>query len=413
MRIFFKLLYESFLFSWDSIVSNKMRMLLSLLGISIGIFSVISVLTVFDSMKLKIEDNLSKLGSDVIFIGKFPWVQEGGKNKWWKYIQRPNLTYKEMKELERRSSLFEATAFFASKSGTIKYKEKSIGGVTVNGISYHYPEIKSIDIEQGRYFTENESFAGANVAIVGKKIAKKLIGKGAIGKTLTFKGKKIRVVGTIHSSGDSNLGPSDDYAVFIPIQFMKQFVNMDRMYSAQIAIKPKPNIDIEEVKDEARVLMRAIHRLKPRAEDDFAVNETSMISEQFESFFRILNIVGWVIGGFSLLVGGFGIANIMFVSVKERTKEIGIQMAIGAKRFFILFQFLFESVFLALFGGVIGLILIFILLLIANTVSPFPLVLTFQNTAVGLLVSIGIGLFSGLAPAYLASKMDPVDAMRN
>ncbi len=413
MRIFFKLLYESFLFSWDSIVSNKMRMFLSLLGISIGIFSVISVLTVFDSMRLKIEDNLSKLGSNVVFVGKFPWIQEGGKNKWWKYAQRPNLTYKDMKELERRGSLFQATAIFATKSGSIKYNERSIGGVRINGISYHYAEIKSIDIERGRYFTENEADAGSNVAIVGKKIAQKLLDKDAVGKTIIYRGKRVRVIGSLHSSGDGNLGPSDDYTIFIPIQFMKQFTNMDRIVSAQIAIKPKPNIDIEEVKGEVRMLMRAIHRLKPKAEDDFAVNETSMISEQFEKFFRILHIAGWVIGGFSLLVGGFGIANIMFVSVKERTKEIGIQMAIGAKRFFILFQFLFESVFLALFGGIIGLLLIFVLLLIANTLSPFPLVLTIQNTAVGLWVSIGIGLFSGLAPAYLASKMDPVEAMRN
>ena len=386
-------------------------MFLSLLGITIGIFSVISVLTVFDSMKISIEKSISKLGSETIYIGKFPWKNDENTN-WRKLSQRPNLRYRDMLELQKRNTTFEAIGIFVQKFGKIKHLEKNLEGAAIIGASHDYSKILALEIEKGRYFSENESHSGAKVVVVGNQVATKLLGKNPIGKQIQYKGKKMSVIGVLAPSGN-DFGGGNDQSILMPIQFMRQFMNLRNEGSAQIVVQPKATVEMEKVKDEIRLLMRSIHRLKPKAEDDFAINEMSIITEQFYSFFKILNIVGWIIGGFSLLVGGFGIANIMFVSVKERTKEIGIQMAMGAKRFFILFQFLFEAIFLALFGGVIGLILIFILISVANMIIPFELILTFQNILFGILVSVAIGLFSGLAPAYLASKMDPVDAMRS
>ncbi len=414
LRVFFKLLYESLRFSWASIVSNKMRMFLSLLGISIGIFSVISVLTVFDSMKITIEKSLNELGQDIIFVGKFPWKKENGKNEWWKYIQRPNPSYQDMQSLAERNTTYEAVAYTYQMDGKkVKHQEKTVENATIMGVSYEYGKILSIDITTGRYFSEREAKSGANVAIAGGKIAGRLLGKNPIGKNIRFMGRKLRVIGVTATSGSSNLGPDKGNNILIPVTFLQQMVNLREKGNAQIVIKPKSGIEPAIVKSETRMLLRAIHRLKPKADDDFAINEMSMITEQFYSFFGILNLAGWMIGGFSLLVGGFGIANIMFVSVKERTAEIGIQMALGAKRFFILFQFLFESVFLSLFGGIAGLILIWILISVANTLMPFPLTLTLFNILLGILVSVLIGLLSGLAPSYTASKMDPVEAMRS
>ena len=410
IRKLLPLIYESFRFARESIVNNKLRMTLSLLGITIGIFSVISVLTVFDSMKISIEQNISKLGSRTLFIGKFPWKGES-KTNWMKLSQRPNLTYKDMVVLQKNASTLDAVAIYVTKQGTVKYKNKTVEGTSIVGVSHDYAKIMNLEIDKGRYFTERESASGANVTLAGKKIAEKLLGKNPLNKTISFKGKKLNVIGVLAPSGNF-FGGNTDNAIVVPFLFLKRFFNLKNNRSAQIAVLPRAEVETDVAKEEIRVLMRSIHRLKPKAEDDFEINEISVVTEQFNTVFNMLNWVGWIIGGFSLLVGGFGIANIMFVSVKERTREIGIQMALGAKRYFILLQFLFEAVFLSLFGGMAGLLLIFFLILIANMLLPFPLVLTAKNIITGIGVSVFIGLIAGIIPAYIASKMDPVEAMR-
>jgi len=411
MILFLKLIRESFIFALQAIVVNKVRTLLSLLGITIGIFSVISVLTIFDSMEIAIRKSIEQLGDNSLFIQKWPW--EGGNDyPWWKYWKRPQPELDDLKEIQRRSNAAESSAFMVEVNRTVKYKNNSIEDVSILAVSHDFNRTMNINIQEGRYFTQLESQGGTGVAIIGSEIAKNLFaGTGSIGKRFKLFGNKVQVIGEMEKEGEDMFGNSSDNQVIIPVNYARNFIDI-RNIESTIIVRAKPSVSNEELKDELVGIMRSVRKLKPSAENNFAINETSIITREFESFFGIIAIVGWIVGGFSLLVGGFGIANIMFVSVKERTSQIGIQMSIGAKKYFILFQFLFEAVFLSLFGGIIGLIIIYILVLL-STNFPFTLQLTATNVIIGLSVSVTIGLIAGIAPSWIASRLDPVEAMRS
>jgi putative ABC transport system permease protein len=409
--LIFKLIRESFLFAYQAIIINKVRTLLSLLGITIGIFSVISVLTIFDSMERAIRGSIEELGSNVLFIQKWPW--EGGNNyPWWKYYKRPEPTLQDLREIQKRSISSESSCFMFETQRLLKYKSNSIEDVIINAVSHEYNNVLPFDLAEGRYYTQIESQSGKNVAIIGSTIAEKLFGGApAMGKEFKVFGSKVEVIGITTKEGDDMFGNSPDNKVIVPVNFARKYVDI-RDIGTTILVKAKPNVTNDELRDELIGVMRSVRKLKPRADDDFAINETDIISREFDSFFGVISIVGWIVGGFSLLVGGFGIANIMFVSVKERTSQIGIQMSLGAKKFFILFQFLFEAVFLSLFGGIIGLLIIYLLVLLSKN-FPFSLILSFGNIVIGMSVSVAIGLIAGIAPSYMASRLDPVEAMRS
>ncbi|MCD4731443.1 MAG: ABC transporter permease [Bacteroidales bacterium] len=406
-----KLIRESFIFAFQAIIVNKVRTMLSLLGITIGIFSVISVLTIFDSMEIALRDSIEQLGDDVLFIQKWPWA--GGNNyPWWKYYKRPEPKLQDLKEIQHRSAASEASAFMFEVQRTVKYKNNSIEGISILGVSHDFYRVMSIDLEDGRYFTPLESQSGNNVVILGKEIASKLFqGRSPLGKQVKIFGSKVEVIGIMKKEGDDLFGNSSDNQAIIPVNFARNYINILDV-GTTIMVKAKPYVSNEELRDEMVGIMRSVRKLKPRTDDDFAINETSIISGQFDEFFGVIAIVGWIVGGFSLLVGGFGIANIMFVSVRERTNQIGIQMSLGAKRFFILFQFLFEAVFLSLFGGIVGLLIIYLLVLLSQN-FPFTLQLTAVNIIIGVSVSVTIGLIAGIVPSYIASRLDPVEAMRS
>ncbi len=414
MMIILKLIRESYLFAWQQLLVNKMRTLLSLLGITIGIFTVISVFTVVDSLHLKISSSVESLGDNVLYVQKWPWEFKGDF-PWWKYFRRPVPSIDDAREISARSNAAANVVFMISIQSNVKAGAKTMENATVVGTTHDYDKIFSFELSEGRYFTPGESISGNPVAIIGNDVAKELFDNdNPIGKRLVIKGIKVYVIGVFKKEGAGMFNNSRDNQIVIPVNFARKVVNIrSDFFNPMVVVKAKEGVSNAELRDELTGILRSVRRLKPKADDNFSINEITSLSKNFDGIFRTLNIAGWFIGGLSLLVGGFGIANIMFVSVRERTKLIGIQKSLGAKNFFILLQFLFESVFLSLFGGIIGLILVFFIVLAVKYGLDFDAVLTAGNIFTGIFVSVGIGLVAGLVPAYLASRLNPVEAIRS
>ncbi len=411
--ILFRLILESFHFAMSALVVNKVRTVLSLLGITIGIFSIIAVFSVFDSLEKAIRDDISSLGDNVLFIQKWPWMTGGSDYPWWKYWQRPEANINELNELQRRSNAAEAFTFMVGVSRNITAGNTTIENSGINAVSHDYDRVMPMDIALGRYFTPLESQSGRNVIIIGADVAETLFpGLDPIGRSVKVFGRRMDIIGVLAKTGDNIFGNSEDNAAFVTINFARNVIDL-RNTGTSILAKAKAGVTNAELKDELTGIMRSIRKLKPAAEDNFAINEMDIINRGFDQLFGVIAIVGWIIGGFSLLVGGFGIANIMFVSVKERTNQIGIQKALGAKNYFVLLQFLFEAVFLSVLGGIVGLLIVLIIALIITSTTSFTMILSLQNILLGVLVSAFIGLLSGFIPAWSASRLDPVEAMRS
>lgn len=411
--IFFRLVRESFGFAIQAIIVNKLRTALTLLGITIGIFSVISVFTVVDSLKTKIQDSVNELGSDVVYIQKWPW-DFSMDYPWWKYLDRPVAKTSEAEEVIKRSNLADAVSFIMSTSKSIQYEGTTLDNSSILGVMYDFDKTWAFSIGEGRYFSTSELETGRNVAIIGQNIVDELFKTiNPIGKTIRIWGAKIEIIGVFKKKGEDSFGESTDNTVVLPAIFISNYEIIDsEMMNPMIVVKAKEGVSNEDLRQELRGIMRSLRKVKPYQEDNFAINEPNMINKGFEQLFAILSIAGWLIGIFSLIVGGFGIANIMFVSVVERTNQIGIQKSLGAKRFFILSQFLIEAVFLSLIGGAFGLILIFLGTMFSTYVLDFTLKLYLSNILLGLFVSFVIGIISGIIPAYKASILDPVEAIR-
>ncbi|MBW6459264.1 MAG: ABC transporter permease [Bacteroidales bacterium] len=412
MRIFLKLLRESYLFALHEIVVNKVRTLLSLLGITIGIFSIISVFTIFDSMESNIRESIDSLGNDVLFVQKWPWAM-GGDYPWWKYISRPEASLTDLREIKRRSQTAQASTYLAGVSTTAKYGKNSLDNANVIIVAEDYDKVMTVDVADGRFISQAEFISGRPVAVVGSDIVTNLMGlPDPIGLRMKLFGMNVEVIGVMKKEGSNIFGNTSDDQIIIPVNFARSHTDLKNIGGA-IVVKARTGVSIDEMRDELTGIMRAVRKLKPRAEDNFAINQTDIISKGFDQLFGVIAVVGWIIGGFSLLVGGFGIANIMFVSVKERTRIIGIQKAMGAKKYFILLQFLFEAIFLSLLGGIFGLIIVFILSFTVSQMFDMSLTLTRGNIFLGIFVSAFIGFISGLIPAWSASRLDPVEAMRS
>ena len=412
MKIFFKLLRESYLFAIHEIAVNKVRTLLSLLGITIGIFSIIAVFTIFDSMEINIKNSINSLGNDVLFVQKWPWAM-GGDYPWWKYFKRPEASLDDLKEIQKRSQTSYASAYSANISQTVKYREKSIENAVIVVVSEDYDKVMPLEIGSGRFISPAEFVSGKPVAVVGNDIVDNLLNTPEpIGKKIRIFGLNVEVIGLLRKEGNTIFGPGNDNQIIIPVNFAKSQLDIRNLESA-VVVKAKPGISLDEMRDELYGIMRSVRKLKPKAEDNFVINQTDVITKGFDQLFSVIAFVSWIIGGFSLLVGGFGIANIMFVSVKERTRIIGIQKSLGAKNYFVLQQFLFEAIFLSMMGGVVGLIIVFLLAFSFSLAFDLKLVLTSGNIFIGLFVSALIGFVSGLIPAWKASRLDPVEAMRS
>ena len=411
--MFFRLLKEGFLFAINSIAVNKLRTFLSLFGITIGIFSIISVFTVLDWMEKAVHDTIATLGENAIYVHKWPW----GINpsiKWWDIIKWPNINIDDYEAVIKKSAKAESACFMVSNSEQVKYKKNLASNAYLSAVTHEFENLRSFEIDNGRYFSPEESAAGKNVAILGYEVANRLFEKAdPVDKQITISGKKTTVIGVFKKEGKEGLTDSGmDEATLVPLSYAKTFINMrNNFLDATLMIKAKDGVSADELSDETIMILRAARRLQPDEINNFSINRASTISQTFEGVFKGINIGGGIIGGFAILVGGFGIANIMFVSVRERTNQIGIQKALGAKRSFILQQFLVESVLLSIIGGLLGVLMIFIGTLVINYLWELHMYLTLGNVVKAVLISGIIGIIAGYAPAYSASKMNPVEAI--
>lgn len=410
-----RLIFESFRFAWNALAQNLTRTILSLTGVTIGIFAIIAALTVVDSLKANIKDSLSFLGADVIYIQKWPFV--GGPNiPWWEYMKRPEPTYSEFRYLESKLTQHSSICFFSVVGGrTIKRNSSSIGGVNFWGITEKHSDSYDLNIIDGRYFSSREFNYAANGAIIGHNIKNTLFpNESAIGKVIKIRGLKYTVIGLMKEEGDNLLGtPSNDESVLVPFGSFKKLFYTGRRRGAGADIVVKGNesdVGLIQLENEIRGLVRNFRGLKPKDKDNFAINRPEAIMNQIQGVFDVLTTAGWFIGIFSILVGAFGIANIMFVTVSERTGVIGIQKSLGAKNYFILFQFLFEAIFLSLIGGGLGLLLVYFGTFI--DLGTFVLNLNMKNIVLGVGISTFVGVASGIIPALMAARLDPVVAIR-
>ncbi|HUS86437.1 MAG TPA: ABC transporter permease [Bacteroidales bacterium] len=411
--IFFRLIREGFMFALNSIIVNKLRTFLSLFGITIGILAIISVFTVLSWMEKSIKDSIATLGDDVIYIQKMPWSFDPNL-AWWDLLSWPAPTLDDYEAIRRKSTRTMAAAYSVIFTRSLKYKDALINEAYLWATTHEFELVRSFEIEEGRYFSPYESSSGKPVVIIGAEIAERVFkNANPIGKEVSISGHKAAVIGVFKREGQGGIGDSGmDEMTLIPVGFAKNFINLrNRFVDSNIMLKAKEGISVENLTDEAIMILRSARRLKPDQTQNFSVNRASLLTQGFEAVFAGINVGGWIIGGFSILVGGFGIANIMFVSVKERTSIIGIQKALGAKKAFILWQFLYESVILSILGGIFGLIIVFIGTQVANYLWELNMNLTAGNIVLGLVISGFIGVIAGYAPAYSAAKMNPVDAI--
>jgi putative ABC transport system permease protein len=414
MKVYFRLLSESFGFAMNALSNNKLRTLLSLLGVTIGIFSIIAVLTAVDSLDRKIKKDLGTLDKNTIYLFKGSFGPSTIPA--WKRQQFPQVKYDEYMNLKGSLNGAEHMAFqIFTKQESIKFESKTVTDVNVVPVSYEFTDIQVLEFDKGRFYNEAESNSGAQVIVLGNEIANSLFdGADPIGKYVRLYGQRFSVIGVLKKKGEGAFGQSDDTSAFLPVNFIRRlYGDNNALLTNVILIKPEKGIDMEAFKGEITQKLRNLRGLKAAEIDNFFINVLSGFTDLLDGIISQLNIGGWVIAGFSLLVGGFGIANIMFVSVKERTNLIGIQKSLGAKNKFILFQFLFEAVILCIIGGIIGLIFVWIISVIMTNVLDFEFILGYKNVFIGTGLAAVIGLVSGILPAISASKLDPVEAIRS
>lgn len=413
MVVYLRLLGESFSFAINALRNNKLRTLLSLLGVTIGIFSIIAVLAAVDSLDRKIKKDLSSLDKNTMYLTR---VSFGPSNlPQWKTEQFPDVTYEEYQSLKRsvQSTDYMAYQYF-TKRENIKSESETASDVNMVPVTFEFAEIQTLEFEEGRFYNEAESNSGTAVIVLGIDVAKTLFGESdPVGKNVRVYGQKFTVIGVIKKQGAGMFGDSNDTSAFFPSNFLRRlYGEKNDMMLPVIIVKPTKGIQPEEVKDEITQKLRNERGVKADEINNFFINVLSGFTDLIDGIVSQMNMIGWIISGFSLLVGGFGIANIMFVSVKERTNLIGIQKSLGAKNRFILFQFLFEAVILSIIGGIIGLLLVWGITILLTNLLDFEFVLGFGNVVLGTSLAAAIGLISGILPAISASKLDPVEAIR-
>lgn len=407
----------SFVQAFKELRANKLRSGLSLTGITIGIFCIIAVFTVLDSLKKNIKESFATLGSDVIYVGRWPWMDEGGEYKWWEYWRRPSMSITELRAVQnnvQQAGL--ATLNLRLEGRTAHYLENEVSGFTAFAVTQDFEKLQNIEISDGRYLSNAELDGGVADVVIGAEVYEGLFqgNVNPVGKSISFLGKKYQVVGKLKKVGQNAAGINFDNSIIIPYNSVGSAIDVHSLnMDPTLMVKAKPGVAVSEMQYEVEGALRAIRKVRPGQPNDFAVNQLSQIMERTKVVFGMVNVLGAIIGGISLVVGAFGIANIMFVTVKERTKYIGLKKAIGARSSYILIEFLIEAISLCVIGGVFGILLVSLIVAIVNLGDTMHFTLSIQNIFIGIFTSAIVGVIAGFIPAYRASRLDPVVAIRS
>jgi putative ABC transport system permease protein len=416
MRQYFEIILSSMKMALQEFRSNKLRTFLSLFGVTIGIFCIISVLSTVDSLEQAIQRDIKSLGSNTVYIDKWNYSNAEEDYPWWKYIKRPEPKKSEMDAIRLKVPSAEHIAYVINMSNNIEYGDGIISNIQYNGVSEDFDKIQKVEIVLGRALQQSDYDYAANAVVIGFEVASKLFGSPdkAVGKQVKLdNGQTGNIVGLIKKQGKSMIGGWEfDNCIIIPYSFLKTMVP-EKYANPVILVQGRADVPMALLKDELAGAMRSLRKLKPTEADNFSLNDIDAFSDFAADIFSGVNKGGWAIATLSLVVGMFGVANIMFVTVRERTSQIGLKKAIGAKRSTIMTEFLLEAAFLCILGGFIGLFLVFVLTQIVSAALGFPISISLNIllTAIGICVIVGV--LAGIIPASIAAKMDPVVAIRS
>lgn len=414
MRSFFEIIWSSLKMALQEFRSNKLRTFLSLFGVTIGIFCIISVLSAVGSLEAAIQKDIKSLGNKTVYIDKWDYTGQSG-NPWWKYMKRPEPSHAEMVVLKEKVASASNVAMYLSINDRIEFEDVAITNVPYYGVTPEFFNIQQVDIIVGRPIQDADFDKSSNNLLIGYAVAEKLFGKAdaAVGNSIRLKnGKQGNIIGLIKKQGQSMIGGWDfDNCIIMPHGFFKQ-INPERYSNPVILVQAREDLPMAMLLDELTGAMRSLRKLKPREENDFSLNDIDAFSNFAADIFSGVNKGGWAIAALSLLVGMFGVANIMFVTVRERTSQIGLKKAIGAKKSTILMEFLLEAAFLCILGGMIGLALVVLLAKIASAAVGFPIFVSLDIMFLAVSICIIVGVVAGIVPASVAAKMNPVVAIR-
>lgn len=417
MRRVIEILGSSLNLTWQEFKSHKLRTLLSLSGVGFGILCIIGVLATVNSLEYAVQQDIKALGSNTIYIDKWDYSAGGNDYPWWKYVNRPTPKYDEVELLRQKVPAIGYIAFNNNINAPIEYNGSVLTGLNYYGVSADFDKLQPVEVGEGRYFQQMEFEQGTGVIVLGYLVAENLFGsdvKKGIGQELKLKdGKRAVVVGILKKKGKSIIGGWDyDNNVLITRNFMKTMAK-EEYTNPSILVSGKEHIPLEQLKDELLGAMRSIRKLKPTQEDNFSLNDINTLSGFATSIFDGVNKGGWAIATLSLIVGMFGVANIMFVTVRERTSQIGLKKAIGAKRITIMTEFLLESSFLCIMGGLLGLLVVVILTFVLSAIFGFSVFIAPGIIMLAISICIVVGVLAGIIPASIAARMDPVVAIRS